>query len=178
MWLRYVSARNRALRGSRLAVLDDKLALSFAELDERSEALACGLARLGVERGDRVALLARNRVEMVESYFALGKLGAAAVPVNHGLSVDEARHVVDSAHVGAALGEQSMIEALLGASAPELTVDFDDDRYSAMVESTKAQPLPDVAPDDIAAILFTSATTGRPKGVLIDQASFRASTLN
>lgn len=178
MWFGYVSARNRTLRGDRVALIDDTKRMSFAELDTRSSALARGLANLGLGPGDRVALLSRNRAEVVESYFALGKLGAAAVPVNHGLVTEEVQHVVDSARVAAVLGEASLIEDALGSSAPDLSIDFEDSRYAGLVETRAESPLPEVGADALAVILFTSATTGRAKGVLLDQASFRASTLN
>src|SRR4029453_7186239 len=65
---------------------------TFAEMDQRTQALATGLAGQGIRKGDRVALLMPNRIEFIETYFALAKLGAIQVPLNAFLKGDFLRH--------------------------------------------------------------------------------------
>ena len=69
--------------------------LTFAELDERSDRLATGLARLGVSRGDRVATMLPNRIETVDILLAAAKLGAIQVPLNYWLKGDFLEYQLD-----------------------------------------------------------------------------------
>src|ERR1700712_3364346 len=68
---------------------------TYAELEHRSTRLALGLRRLGVSRADRVAFLGLNCVELVETMFAVAKLGAVFLPVNTRLAPPELRHVLE-----------------------------------------------------------------------------------
>lgn len=153
--------------------------LSRAELLDSVRRLAGGLARAGVGRGDRVALLIGNRPEFVTAYFALSWLGAVSVPLNTALRGDvlanmletitpcrliiEADLVADANSAITASGAVEQIWCITDDSRelPEGMVSFD--------QLTDAEPVevghePDLS--DLHAILFTSGTTGRSKGVM------------
>ncbi|HKO36996.1 MAG TPA: AMP-binding protein [Solirubrobacterales bacterium] len=176
MWPASIAERNgRAFRDG-LAVVDDRCRLTYGELAERSLRLASGLRRLGVRRGDRVALLSRNRAEVLESYLALGRIGAAAVPVNHGLVAPEVEYVLSECSVVGMLGEAPLLAG--AASGLRFAIDFDGSGYRSLVRAEEIQPMPEPGLGDMAAILFTSATTGRPKGVVLSQGSLMSSSLS
>lgn len=178
MWLTQVAERNRRLFGDRVAVVDDARSITYAELLDRSARLAQGLRSQGVRRGDRVALLSLNRSEVIESYFALARLGCGAVPLNHGLVAEEARYVLEQNDVAGVLGERQLIDSARAADGLRFAIDFDDPEYERLATGELGAPLAVPALDDVAAILSTSATTGKPKGVVYDHASLMSSSLS
>jgi acyl-CoA synthetase (AMP-forming)/AMP-acid ligase II len=177
MWLGGIAERNGRSLGDAVAIVDDRVRLTHAELAERSLRLANGLRRLGVRRGDRVALLSRNRAEMIESYLALARVGAAAVPVNHGLVAPEVEYVMAACSVVGLLGERALIDRAGGAGGTRFAIDFDTSEYDALVAEEEILPLPEPGLDEMATILFTSATTGKPKGAVLSQGSLMNSSL-
>jgi acyl-CoA synthetase (AMP-forming)/AMP-acid ligase II len=178
MWLGAIAERNGRALGDAVAVVDDHGRVTHAELAERSLRLANGLRRLGVRRGDRVALLSRNRLEVIESYLALARVGAAAVPVNHGLVAAEAEYVMTACSVVGVLGERQLIDRAGAAAGTRFAIDFDDREYRSLVADEEILPLPEPALGEMAAILFTSATTGKPKGAVLSQGSLMGSSLS
>ena len=154
------------------AVVDGERRLTYAALAARARALAEGFRRLGVARGDRVLLVLRNRLEHVLAYWALQLLGGVATPVNFRLAPAELRYVLQDSGARVALGEASTAAALTEAAAgaavrliavgeggPSGAVAFED------VAATRPGALPVVAGGDFSILLYTSGTTGRPKGV-------------
>ena len=89
-------AHHAGRRPSRLAIHDLQTGRKFtyADLDRRSDQLAAALARLGIARGDRVALLAPNCAEYFELQFACGRLGAIMLPLNWRLTVPELEYIL------------------------------------------------------------------------------------
>jgi 2-furoate---CoA ligase len=170
-------ARAALRRPDAEAVVEGRRRLTYAELDARAAEGARGFARLGVVRADRVLLVLRNRLEHVVAYWALQKLGAVAVPVNFRLAGNELRYVLEDSGARLALFEPSTADAMLEASRGgearlvfvggqthdaalgDVTI-FDDllDREGPVVSGAPAE-------DDPSLILYTSGTTGRPKGV-------------
>ncbi|HSG09122.1 MAG TPA: AMP-binding protein [Longimicrobiales bacterium] len=159
--------------------------LSYAEVDGRSDALAAALANLGVERGDRVALVLPSCAEFVVSLFAVAKLGAVVVPFNPRLPPAELQYMLR--HSGAVcaitieraygIDYLQVFEDLL-VRLPELhylvTVGEEDlwydDRifqYEDLISAGVGRDYPAQVIDagDLFAILYTSGTTGKPKGV-------------
>ena len=156
------------------AVVDGRRRLTYAELDRRALAAALGFARLGVAPGDRVLLALKSRLEHVVAFWALQKLGAVAVPVNFRLAANELRYLLDDSGAKVALYEDSTAATMLdaaggtsirgvfvGDTSPAGAVAF------AELEGGRAG-VPALEPpseDDLSLILYTSGTTGRPKGV-------------
>jgi 2-furoate---CoA ligase len=154
------------------AVVDGDRRLTYAELAARAGALAEGFRRLGVGRGDRVVLVLRNRLEHVLAYWALQLLGGVATPVNFRLAPGELRYVLQDSGARVAVLEPATSAAVAEAAAGLATrlVAVGDDgpaRAIAFDELTAARPgpLPTITGDDLSLLLYTSGTTGRPKGV-------------
>ncbi|MFD3618518.1 type I polyketide synthase [Streptomyces sp. NPDC058676] len=168
----------------RVAYADDVRGVTYAELERRTGRLAGYLARVGVRRGDRVAICLGNCVEMVESVLATVRAGAVGVPLNPRSSDAELAHfledsgasvvVTDSAHLArlhpAGPGHRRPRVLLTGtgpvpADAPDGTVLFGD----AAESDDREPPRDDLGLDEPAWMLYTSGTTHRPKGVLSTQ---------
>ena len=126
----------------------DGTTLTYGEADRRTAALAHGLVAAGVEKGDRVALQVEKSVDAVLLYLACLRAGAALLPLNPAYTTDEVRYFLDDAEPALVLDETGLA-ALVAAGGPGT---FDDVA---------------VGPDDLAALLYTSGTTGRPKGAML-----------
>ncbi|MGH7044593.1 MAG: class I adenylate-forming enzyme family protein, partial [Acetobacteraceae bacterium] len=149
---------------------------TYAALAVRVERLAAGLQARGIGRGDRIAILAENRAEYVEAMLAAGRIGAILACQNWRLAAPELAHclrlvapvltIVSPRHAGAlaALEQSSSGPPLPG---PVLTLGAE---YEALIAAAPSRPvLPDFDPEDGLLILYTSGTTGLPKGALISQ---------
>src|SRR3712207_3716544 len=77
-----------------VAVVHGDRVLTYRELEDRAERLAAGLASAGLRKGDRVCVLMHNRIEWLEIFFALARLGGVLVPANHLLTPREIHHVI------------------------------------------------------------------------------------
>jgi acyl-CoA synthetase (AMP-forming)/AMP-acid ligase II len=163
----------------RTALVCEDRSLSFAEVEARSNRLACALTRsLGLAKGERVALLLPNSIESILADFALIKAGLVRVPVNarytareieHILRHSEAAAIVTGAHHGAVVGA---LRGSLPALRHALRVDADAcdqgfDRWDDVLAAGKPEPFAvDTRDDDAYMIAYTSGTTGKPKGAL------------
>ncbi|GGY00494.1 class I adenylate-forming enzyme family protein [Streptomyces minutiscleroticus] len=178
MWLTQLLERNRQCFPDRTALADEERAVTWAQFHDRTLELARGLADLGIRRGDRVAVLSKDRVEVLESYFALARLGALFVPLNHSLAVPEVADIMERVGAVAVLGESDLLDRHTGLPASvRIRVAFDKPAFEALGTVAPEVDLPAVADTDPVAVLHTSATTGRAKGVTVDSASFRAIAL-
>lgn len=156
--------------------------MSYGEWEDRSNAVARGLGAAGVERGDRVALFVGNDCAALYQigYFAVLKAGAVAVPINPRVARRELEHMVSDSGASAVVagpGELERVRALPpltegpllvigpGASEPgELD-------WNGLIDGDGTRFQVEVGPDDIADILYTSGTTGLPKGVAATHSS-------
>jgi acyl-CoA synthetase (AMP-forming)/AMP-acid ligase II len=128
--------------------------LSYGELWERAGRVAGGLRRGGVQRGDRVAIQMPNGIDWVLAFFGVQLAGAAAVPVNTRFTDEEAAYVINDSGAVFTFAPNTMMP----------------DGESVVVE--------DLGPDDLAAIFYTSGTTGFPKGAMTSHANFTANSEN
>ncbi|MEW6357318.1 MAG: AMP-binding protein [Planctomycetota bacterium] len=150
---------------------------TFAEIDRMASALSGHLQRrFGVKKGDRVCTALPNCIEYVIAYWAIMKLGAVIVPVNTRLSPDDIAYVLTTtkgevlfAHgdvwepVEEALGQAPNIKTVIAVeSSAEETVPFDD-----LIAEGRPGDTPPIAEGDMAIIMHTSGTTGRPKGAIM-----------
>jgi acetyl-CoA synthetase len=150
--------------------------LSFSELSARSSALACALGARGVGRGDRVALLLPQSFETAISHVAIYKLGAISVPLALLFGVEALEYRLATAGVKAvitnAAGAQKLARIRSRLADLELVVLVEGDAAGAVgFERLLAEGRPefrpvDTTPDDPAMMIFTSGTTGPPKGAL------------
>ena len=140
--------------------------VTYAELDRRAVSAAAVLAGRGVREGDRVAILCRNRIEYFELLFACAKLGAVLVPLNWRMPPAELdRLIADAEPVLLIYGDSDAISvAGLVAALPVLALDGD---YAARRDAAAPIPLRSRWPASSTwYLLYTSGTTGRPKGVI------------
>ena len=183
-----LEARARSTPGAPFVIFDDLqgqvAARTYREFDREVNRTAHLLGRLGVRRGDTVTLLLANCLEFLALWFGAAKLGAVIVPVNTASSAAELEYLV--AHSESRLiftqaagldlarqvgGRCPRVEEVLvcGAGAPSSLVDFGR-LVAHCPETPPAAPAP--SPTDEAAILYTSGTTARPKGVLVTHANY------
>lgn len=144
---------------------------SFSQANDRACRLAAHLAHAcGVEKGDRVAVLAMNSTDMMEIHAACAKLGAIFLPLNWRLVAPELDFILSDSAPRVLIHDTANLETVqaLTYSAPvviETTGGGTDSAYEiALAGSTGAVPDVEVSLDDIWTILYTSGTTGRPKG--------------
>lgn len=150
---------------------------TYGELDARTTRTARVLRRvLGLAPGDRVALLSGNRVEFLDCFFAAGRSGVVLVPLNTHLAPPELIQVVRDAGPRVLIHERKLTEAA-AAVAREVELDavipIESDGGGSSLEELAAAAgngnweAPPRDPEDIYALLYTSGTTGRPKGVMV-----------
>ncbi len=161
------------------------IALTYAELDARSDAIAAGLAKRGIVRGTRTVLMVRPTPEFFLLMFALFKAGAVPVLVDPGIDKRALKQCLDEAQAEAFIGIPlaQFARALLGwARSARIRITTGTrawfaDATLAEIEAAGAHAGPQLAdtqPDDMAALLFTSGSTGVPKGVVYRHRHFVA----
>ncbi len=149
--------------------------LTYAELSRRVESVAGLLARTGVERGDRVAVMAPAGLAFFDAYLGAARLGAAAVPLSTRLAPAEiARQLADADPQAAIVGSDYGEMVARAGSAEMAVLEHDGAEYRRLLSTSKPVPL-EARPEDIGLIIYTSGTTGDPKGVCLSQ---RALTFN
>ncbi|PWC34824.1 AMP-binding protein [Azospirillum sp. TSO22-1] len=161
---------------------------TFAELDADSDAVACALRRQGVTRGDRVAIMLENSVEYVTAFFGAMKAGAVYVPVNPSTKADKLAWILNDCGVRALVAPTALTRTVLPALAEAPSVqatlwvgpvlpDLGGAASIGEILADAARPEPADAgciDQDLAAILYTSGTTGKPKGVMLTHANLVA----
>ncbi|MEU9979021.1 AMP-binding protein [Streptomyces sp. NPDC051014] len=178
MWLTQLLERNRQCHADRTALVDEHRSVTWAALHDRTAELARGLAELGIARGDRVAVLSLDRIEVLESYFALARLGAVFVPLNHSLTMPEVAAIIERVGAVAVLGESDLLDRHTSLpSCVRIRAAFDKPAFATIGAVAPAVGLPVLPDTEPVAILHTSATTGQAKGVTVDEGSFRAIAL-
>ncbi len=161
---------------------------TFNQTTERVNSLGNALARLGVEKGDRVAILQVNCNQYVESYFAVAKLGAIFVPLNFRSKQDELTYMLGNAEAKVLLvGNRylDMARAML-PHLPSVTqyISLDNRQedmpyYEELVSSSPPDEVfSEIEDDDITILAYTAGTTGRPKGVPLRHSAFAAYVLD
>ena len=152
----------------RIAIVSDGVTLTYAELDARVNQLVRALRSRGVRAGDAVALIAPNRVEWVETYVAAQRAGLRITPINWHLGVDEAAYIIDDCEARAVIMDGTL-QALAPAAAAvpvKLAVGHPVDGWDDYATARAAHAdLPIDDPTRGSVMLYTSGTTGRPKGV-------------
>ncbi|WP_334143258.1 AMP-binding protein [Rhabdothermincola sp.] len=164
-------------RPDAVALVVDGVETTYRELDDRCRRVAHALAALGVEAGDRVAVMLPNSREWFETVHGIGRLGAIAVPVSIHFKAQEAGHVVADSGSKVVVAEAGLLGALADvAGVPRLVVGSDGEHaYEAALADAPDGDVEVVGDAWPTTMLYTSGTTGRPKGVAIGEGDFRRS---
>ena len=172
-----------AICPDRAAIIFEGKKLSFAELNERSSRLADALSKLGVHKGDRIAILQVNCNQYVEAYFATAKIGGIFVPLNFRAKAEELTHMLSNAEASVLFVGDRYVD-LVNSMRPNLPtmkhyiciggkvegmLNFDELLASG---SPEQETFAEIDDDDATMLMYTAGTTGLPKGVPQSHSSY------
>ena len=163
---------------AKVAIEDGDIRLTYAALNDAANRAANMLARCGVVRGERVAVLSENRAEYLVLQIACAKLGAILACQNWRLSAGELQHCLDLVSPRAVIVSPrhaaKMRDVAIGDAA---TVEFGPEWEIALRAAADRDPTVAVSPEDALFILYTSGTTGLPKAAVLSHRAELARTL-
>ena len=169
------------------ALIFGKKRITYRQLNNQLTSVSYGLSRLGIKRNEKVAILLKNCPEYIVSYFAILKAGGIVIPLNFMLKEEELKYILDDASVPTIITSPEFMPTInrlklrlerlkqvivVGEKTPG-TINFCDllsepsPCAQGLDESLAGEKALDLKTDDVAAILYTSGTTGHPKGVLL-----------
>lgn len=151
--------------------------ITYKELHRKVNQVAASLRKLGVKEGDRIGLFLRNSPYFIYSWFAINRIGAVIVPINTSYLVDETSFILKNSEAMGIIAEDDVVNTIVEPvleKCPniELVISTGDSNekiasdYSELFESTEEVKYVPRDEEDLASILYTSGTTGNPKGVM------------
>lgn len=169
--------------------------ISFREVSEATDSLACGLLQLGFEKGDRIGIIGLNQPEWLYMYFAAAKIGAVVVGLNVRYREAELDYIINHSQARAiltlpSLGDMDYVDffgsfkekipsvrdfIFMGSGGFEGSCNFYDLLETPVDHETLNRAKQSVSPEDLIILIYTSGTTGRPKGAAISHKSQLAS---
>ncbi len=162
----------------RRAVVDGDRAVTYGSLDARSNQLAHVMMELGLSRGDRVGLLARNCAEYLEVELAAAKAGLIVAALNWRLGDRELRHCICLVEPKLLIAQPDLLGTLERLDLPQQPrISLGDDYEGHLAKVRDSYPNAEVDPEDGLIILYTSGTTGLPKGALVSHRAMWARAL-
>jgi fatty-acyl-CoA synthase len=179
-WLGVLEHHARRTPGKPLGVFGDEV-VTYKGMADRAAALAAGFQARGVGSGDVVGLLAYNSIDFLTTIFAANHLGAIAMPINWRLAAPELRYILEHSEARALVCDDALVglanEATTGLETGLLRACISTQAVSGwerLSDLGAGAPRPDrvkVEGDDVHRLMYTSGTTGRPKGVMITHAN-------
>jgi fatty-acyl-CoA synthase len=162
--------RRARMTPDRIALTDGSNGLTYRRLADRSAALSNAFRNLGIEHGDRIAYLGPNHSTYFDVLFGATALGAIMVPVNTRLAAPELEYVLTDS--GASLvvvapSHRQVLERAIGGDAAQRVISTDGELDGLIDAASPAWVDEQVSLDDVAVIMYTSGTTGRPKGAML-----------
>ncbi|MEH7745402.1 long-chain fatty acid--CoA ligase [Neobacillus drentensis] len=160
-----------------LAIVCEGRSYTYRRFNEEVNRLANGLLKQGVNKGDKLALMMKNSDHFVLTFFAAAKIGAVAVPINFRLTASEVHYILDQSDTSLVVCDQEFepiiaaakqgtdVRLVITVGEPETTGYYS---YQGILSENKTEPDVQVSEQDDLEILYTSGTTGRPKGALFD----------
>ncbi|MDT9700495.1 o-succinylbenzoate--CoA ligase [Streptomyces sp. P17] len=174
-------ARRARKTPHRTALIHGDTAFTYAELYDRTTRLAHALRARGLRRGDRIAYLGPNHPSYLETLFAAGTLGAVFVPLNTRLAGPEIAYQLADSGAKALIHGPShtgLVAGLPGGTDVRTFVEVGEE-YEAVLAAASDEPIDQpVAPDDTGIIMYTSGTTGRPKGAMLSHGNLIWNAVN
>lgn len=169
----------------KLALKERDRALTFGQLNLRTNRLANALTSMGLKKGQKISCLLENSIEIVELYLAAAKTGIVLNPINFRLSPGDVEYIVNNSDAEAIIVHDEFAPCvdevrknlpnvrnfvLVGEEMPPGYVNYE----SLLAESSDDEPRVEVYPEDTWVLLYTSGTTGKPKGVVRSHESYVA----
>ncbi|MCZ2259151.1 long-chain-fatty-acid--CoA ligase [Sporosarcina sp. G11-34] len=168
------------LYGDKTAIIDDEVSYTYKQVNGRVNQLSSGLQELGISKGDRVAYLAPNTTGMFEGFYGVLQLGAIITPLNTRLKPEEYVYILNNSGAKALFVDNDLLDLILPVREKLRTIEtiivhnmnenqnglISYDKWMANY-STEKITRPDVEELDVATLLYTSGTTGQPKGVML-----------
>jgi long-chain acyl-CoA synthetase len=143
--------------------------VTYGELLVRTQGIALYLIKSGVQKGDRIAIVSENRHEWCSAYFGILMAGGIAVPIDAQLGPDEIRNLLnDSGSVLTFCSEKTKDNIPVSCKA----ISFDSPEFVEILSTSGAGSVPEPGPEGVASIVYTSGTTGVPKGVMLTHGNF------
>ena len=167
-WCSVLEHHARRTPDKPLAVFRDEV-VTYEGMVERAAEAAAGLQERGVDTGDVVGLLSYNSIDFLTTIFAANHLGAIAMPINWRLAAEEVRYILEHSGARVLICDEELLD--LGNDAAK-SLDADLVRQLSELDTSGDRPARvRVADDDIHRLMYTSGTTGRPKGVMLTHAN-------
>ncbi len=163
-------------RGGKVALFVGKEKVRYRDLESRVDAVAGWLREKGVAKGDRIAIFMRNSAEFVYTVFAAMKLGAIAVPINTFLKSEELDYILEDSGakiLAASLSLRKAVDASAAASQCDIVwegesgLHADEIDFASILRSDRSAEAEKVNGEDTAVLVYTSGTTGKPKGAML-----------
>lgn len=176
--LGYLLRRNANKFPDKEAIIYGEKRISYRELNCRTNKRANAIIRLGIKKGDHIATLFPNCNEGIETFYALFKIGAIPIPINIRLSIQEMIDIINHSDASFFIFHEDFVNIsdnilngcksikmaiCSGKNVPEKFISFEH----IFEEAPDSEPEEVVSEDDVACIIYTAGTTGRPKGVLL-----------
>ncbi len=183
--LRRMLARNLEYNPEKTALIEGDRQYSFRDFSKRTYGIGNALLDLGLKKGERVAVLSRNSIESAESYFSIPNCGLVLVVLNFRLAAAELLAILADARASAFMVNEEFLGTIEGikssldfvrhyiliggkAKTPEGWLHYE----TLAGQSSCREPVVDVGEDDLAALMYTSGTTGLPKGCMATHRNF------
>lgn len=176
-------AKRAELNPKRTGLVYEGAKLTFADMNDRASRTANALKKLGVKKGERVAILAQNCIEYYDVWFGAAKIGAIVVPINWRLAPPEIQFIIENSGAHSLIFGPEYNDLIAGLRGhvevsnyiyigPGDGPDYALNMRKLREDAGSAEPRWEGEGDDTFIIMYTSGTTGRPKGTMLTHANF------